>query len=369
MKNTGSLVAIIAVTFLCFVVIIFASLKKRPVIVENNATADEVATPASAALDSEEFGGGYLPEVTTVLVDNGRLVIGTDNGLFVMPHIGKVADSAAIPERVYSEPELLCLNTILPYGDSRFAGDYTGLYKLDDDYTMIFESYYPDESVYALLEFGDGILVGTDRGLWYHCDTPAEGLAADIIEETSCYDTLLLDGVIVTALAADYSGIWVGTYGDGLFFGDGSGWKSRHLLRDTTSFAFVNALEYRYPYLWVGTEKAIYRYNGGRWAQMFVADSSEFHAVTTITSTAAATYIGTENGLLWHVYDTLLTVPEYEGKAIAAICSDGKEVIVATRKDGIFTFKGKEEIVSPEQLTFQALPGDITNEVLAETEY
>ncbi|OGC95020.1 MAG: hypothetical protein A2W25_10770 [candidate division Zixibacteria bacterium RBG_16_53_22] len=351
----GSLVAIIAVSLLCFAIVIVGSVRKRPLIVESNATADEPLM--NPALDSGELGGGYRPEITTVLVDNGRLVIGTDNGLYLMPVADSVADMK--PEVVTADVDLLCLNAILPLGESRFVGSYSGLYKLDDSYTIAFKSYYPGEAVYALLEFGDGILVGTDRGLWFHCDEP--------IDEFGCLDTLLLDNTIVTALATDYAGLWVGTYGDGLFYNDGRAWQQRYLLRDTLSFAFVNALEYRHPYLWVGTEKAIFRYNGGRWSQMFEADSSEIQMTTAIMSTPAATYIGTERGLLRCVGDTLKSVPEFDGIAVAAFCVDGKDVIVATRKDGIFTFKGKEEIVSPEQLTIQAWPEDINNEVLAET--
>lgn len=357
MNNKGSLIAIIAISFLSFAIVIVGSVKKRPIIVESNATADEPFGDISS--DSEEFGGGYLPEITTVLVDNGRLVIGTDNGLYMMPTADSITDKK--PEPVNTGDEILCLNAILPLGDNRFIGTYDGLRKLDDSYTIAFESYYPGEAVYALLEFGDGVLVGTDRGLWFHCDEP--------IDEFGCQDTLLLDNVIVTALATDHAGLWVGTYGDGLFFNDGRAWRQRHLLRDTLSFAFVNALEYRYPYLWVGTEKAIFRYNGGQWSQMFVADSSEIQMTTAIMSTPAATYIGTERGLLRCIGDTLISVPEFDGKAVAAISSDNKDVFVATRKDGIFTFKGKEAIVSPEQLTIQASPEDINNEVLAETNF
>jgi ligand-binding sensor domain-containing protein len=367
MKNSGSLAAIIAVSVLSFAIVIVGSVKKRPLIVENNAIANEFAQE-EAAMNSDSFGDATLPEITTVLVDNNRLVIGTDNGLYLMPlSENATADGVVAPEQIETQPAFLCLNTILPLGESRFVGGY-GLHKLNDSYTIAFESYYPGEIVYALMEFGDGLLVGTDRGLWYHCDEP--------IDENGCLDTLMLDNVIVTAIELDHTGLWVGTYGDGLFYNDGSAWQQRHLLRDTLSFAFVNAIEYRYPYLWVGTNNAIFRYDGGRWAQTFVADSSETHFVNAIKSTPAATYIGTEDGLLCWSDDALVTVPEYEGKAIAAIASDGKDVIVATRNDGIFTFKGKEEIVSPEQLTYRDYsatqtagdPENIQDEVLAETD-
>jgi len=245
------------------------------------------------------------------------------------------------PEAREINGNMLCLNTILPLGDYRFAGGY-GLYKLDSNYTMRVESSYPGETVNTMMEFADGLLVGTDHGLWYHCNEP--------FDETGCADTLLKSGIIVTALATDNNGLWVGTYGDGLFYFDGCTWQERYLKRDTFAFAFVNAIEYAAPYLWVGTDNGVWRYNGGKWAQMNVTDSSENYMVSSILTTPAATYIGTERGLLRYT-DSLRVVDSYEGMAIAGLCVSEKGVIVATRNNGIFTYNGKEKIVSPEQLT------------------
>ena len=353
MKNTGSLVAIIMVSILGILVISVVSIKHKPMVVE---------TEADSAVDSTIYetpsAGDNQPEVTTVLVDSGRLVIGTDRGLYLMPLSRQVSElgSRFSPQRRDLGDDMLCLNAIIPMGDNRYAGGF-GLHKLDPDYTALFESHFPGETVNALLEFGNGLLVGTDRGLWYHCDYP--------VDETGCSDKLLKDDIIVTALELDRDGLWVGTYGDGLLYYDGQSWRQRYLLRDTLSFAFVNALEYSYPFLWVGTDEAIYRYDGGSWSQMFMADSSETFAVSTIMATPAATYIGTEDGLLKFAGDSLKAVDKFEGMAIAALALNDKDVIVATRRDGVF--KGKEEIVSPEQLTLQVMTEERNEEVLAET--
>jgi len=188
MKNSGSLAAIIAVSMLGLLIILFGSVKKRPVIVENDASANEFAgefaTPETLPFANYAAYDPSKASVTTVLVDGDRLVIGTDEGLFMTPLSAKKTAEAepAQLERPIQDHNMICLNTILPYGDYRYAGGY-GLYKLDDSYTAAFEAYYPGETVNTMMEFGDGLLVGTDRGLWYHCDEPTE--------ETGCADTLL----------------------------------------------------------------------------------------------------------------------------------------------------------------------------------
>ena len=85
MKNSGSLTAIIAVAMLAILVVMVGSIKKRPMIVETNATANEFASPETAAFNNNSGDYYYGPRVTTVVVDDGRLVIGTDDGLYMMP--------------------------------------------------------------------------------------------------------------------------------------------------------------------------------------------------------------------------------------------------------------------------------------------
>jgi hypothetical protein len=85
-------------------------------------------------------------------------------------------------------------------------------------------------------------------------------------------------------------------------------------------------------------------------------------------TTPAATYIGTDCGLLRYTADGLVEEREYDGMEIVGFCRSEKGVIVATRDDGIFTYKGKEELVSPEQLTPDYFPGDEESEIIAETD-
>ena len=354
MRNQGSIVAIIVVCVVGLAVVLLSSLATRPKIVETQAIAEDLATPEAAASQVSELPAEYHPVVSTVLVDEGRLVIGAGDGIYIWPG----PDDEFEPQKREPGVELRHLNAILPIDDHRYvAGD--GLYLLDDNYSMLLEAFDFGSRVYALMEFGEGILIGTELGLWYHSDLP--------IEEESAPDTLLKDGIIVTALVEDRGGLWVGTHGDGLYRFDGQSWQERFLLRDTLMFDFVNALEYSYPFLWVGTDEAIFRYDGGKWAQMFVSDSSETYDITCIMTTPAATYIGTGAGLLRYAQDDLTTDEFFDGSEIVGLCRSEKGVIVATREDGIFTYQGKEEIVSPEQLTPHIFAADKHNEIIAGT--
>lgn len=354
MRNQGSIVAVIIISVVGLAVVLIASLTTKPRIVETQAFADDLAPIEAAASEVVGPPAESNAVVNTVLVDEGRLVIGAGDGIYILPGFD---DEFELEKR---EPgvELTHLNAILPIGDHRYvAGD--GLYLLDDNYSMLLEAFDFGSRVYALMEFGEGILIGTELGLWYHSDLP--------IEEGAAPDTLLKDSIIVTALVEDRGGLWVGTHGDGLYRFDGHSWLERFLYRDTLMFDFVNALEYSYPFLWVGTDEAIFRYDGGQWAQMFVSDSSETYDVTCIMTTPAATYIGTGAGLLRFAQDSLAIDEFFEGSEIVGLCRSEKGVIVATREDGIFTYQGKEEIASPEQLTPHIFAADEQNEIIAGT--
>jgi ligand-binding sensor domain-containing protein len=354
MKNQGSLVAIIAVCVVGLAVVLVGSLAKKPRIVESQAVAESAVAVEPASTETPAEPAEQYPAINTVLVDQGRLVMGTDDGIYLLPDFS----GDYTPEKRDAGIELQHLTAILPMGENRYAGG-DGLYMLDDNYSMLLDSFDLGRRVYALMEFGEGILVGSEAGLWYHNDFP--------VGDEPVQDTLLKEDVIVTALAEDEGGLWMGTQGDGLYRFDGQHWRERFLQRDSAMFDYVNALEYTYPFLWVGTDEAIFRYNGGKWAQMFVADSSETYRVTCIMTTPAATYIGTDSGLLRFAQDTLVADEFFDGSEIIGLCRSTKGVIVATRTDGIFTYNGKEEIVSPEQLTPHIFARDDNTDVIAGT--
>ncbi|MEE9554715.1 MAG: hypothetical protein V3W18_10500 [candidate division Zixibacteria bacterium] len=346
MKRDGSIVSVIAICMIALTVVLFASLREKPIIVENEAIADIVEAPVEFEDQQPDW---LIPEINTVLVDHQRLIIGTDDGIYVKPGLDD-----QLPLRREPGVEIAHLNVILPIGNHRYvAGD--GLYLLDENYSFLIDKFDFGHRIYALAEFGEGVLIGSETGLWYHRDLP--------LVESGPQDTLLKDGIIVTALAEDRGGLWIGTYGDGLYRFDGHDWRLRYLERDTSMFDFVTALEYAYPNLWVGTEDALFRYDGGKWAQMFVADSSESYHVTNIMTTPAATYIGTADGLLRYAEDELVADDSFAGMEIVGLCRGEKGVMVATRNDGIFTYKGKEEIVSPEQLNPDYYAGNQIEEI------
>jgi ligand-binding sensor domain-containing protein len=355
MNKRGSLTAIIAVSLIGFCVVIFASLKKKPHITETNAIADVYAVPETAAFGNEARISPNS-EITSIVMDEGRLVIGTRGGIFVLPSL----TGEERPQERAADAQITFLNVILPFNEERYVGADC-LYKLDNNYTAVLDRVELGTQVFDIIPFGEGLLVGTDAGLWYHCDDPG-------YFENCPFDTLLKGDMAVTAMAEDRGGLWIGTYGSGLYRFDGQNWQERFLERDSAMFDYVNALEYSYPFLWVGTDEAIFRYDGGKWAQMFVADSSEYYDVTAILTTPAATYIGTTDGLLRFAGDSLKVVDGYQGMEIAGFCRSEKGVLVATRNNGIFTFNGREEIVSPEQLNPGSYDRENIDNAIAETD-
>ncbi len=352
MKNSGSIAAIIAIVSIMFAVVMVGGLRHIPEAIEG---PNINANPANASY-AKDSAHANCPEIYTIISDQGRLVIGADDGIYKMESLKK----GNVPEKCEPGIELMQLNIIMAKDDVRYVGG-EGLFELDKDYSTMLARYNYGEQVNALIPYGNGVMVGTEQGLWFHCDDP--------LSETGCADTLLKPGVIVTSLAKDRDGLWVGTYGDGLYYYDGNTFHERTLKRDPMALATVNALEYSYPFLWVGTDYALFRYDGGKWSQMFVEDSSETYNVTSIMSTPAATYIGTSDCLMKFADDNLKMIDGFDGMLIAGFCKSERGVLVATRYDGIFTFNGKEEVVSPDQLKLRQLTGDEVDEkILAEIE-
>jgi len=159
MKNQGSVIAIIVVSIIGFSVILFGSLKKRPRIVETSAIADVFEAPEAFIEEQNQNKTGI--EITTILSDEGRLVIGTNNGIFILPDLSGDMEV----EQRGPVGEMIRLNEIVALEDNRYIGaDY--LYKFDYNYLTELERFELGAEVYSVINIGDGLLVGTDLGLW-----------------------------------------------------------------------------------------------------------------------------------------------------------------------------------------------------------
>ena len=334
LSQRGQLVSIIVVSLLAITLIIGVSLKKKPRLVTVEATADQVMSPDTALqLNQEaEANEDICPEIEKVFHNEGRLEILSGNQLYTIAR-----DSTGWTEPIKSDfgsfvDQLECVvyeeNQVIIGGEKLVIAGKNNL-ELYDEYDL-------SQPIYVVLKFGDGYLVGANNGLHYFKEDKT--------------DTILKADILVNAIAEASGDLWVGTFGDGLWRFNGEKWQKRFLARDTSIFDFVNTLEYSYPFLWVGTPSGIFRYNGGSWNQLFVSDSSEIYEVNCFLPRALDTYIGTDQGLFVFANDSLQAVPEFTDSRVVGLFRDGKDILVATRDNGIFTLKGREEILRPEQL-------------------
>jgi hypothetical protein len=329
-SQQSQLVAVVAVSVLAVILIVGLSLKKRPKVVTVQAVADQ-AKPVDTLISQQPLQV-YPPEIEGVFHRVGKLAVYAGNRLCTLER-----DEAGWtdPVSVGLDARKLQLNFVLfDKGQVIIGGNR--LIITAEDCPEIYSEYDFDSPVNVILPFGEGYLVGTNYNLHFY----AQGKEATIFKED----------ILVTALAEDVGGLWVGTFGDGLWRFDGEKWQRRYLIRDTSIFDFVSVLAFNYPYLWIGTPSGIFRYDGGRWKQLFVSDSSGVYEVNCFLPLIFKTYIGTQQGLFIFANDSLKAVPDFENIQIIGLFKDGSDILVATRNSGIFKLKGKEEILRPEQL-------------------
>lgn len=338
-SQQGQLVAVIVVSVLAIILIVGLSLKKKPRIVAVQAEAELTNTIDTSISQQPLYI--YPPEIDGVFHQPGKLAVYTGNKLHT---IGR--DSAGWAEPVYEKLDVksLQLNCILLEKDRVIIGG-DKLLITGEDYLEIYSEYDFDSPVNVIIPFGEGYLAGTNNGLYFY----AQDKEATIFKKD----------ILVTALAEDVGGLWVGTFGDGLWRFDGEKWQRRYLIRDTSIFDFVNALTFNYPFLWVGTPSGIFRYDGGCWKQLFIDDSSEVYEVNCFLPMVFKTYIGTQQGLFVFANNSLQLVPDFESMQIIGLFKDNGDIIVATRNSGIFKLKGKEEILRPEQLNGRPLLAEL----------
>lgn len=338
----GQLLSVIIVSLLAIAVIVGLSLKKRPRIQIVQATAEQ-ALPNDSLIGSAE-PENLCPEIVAVFHEPGRLDILTGDAVFTSNRdsLGW-GDPLADPFQAEGR-QLNCIY----YDNDRLLVGGDRLTIMGTDYLEVFSDHDFGAPINVILKFGEAYLVGTTNGLHYYYPGGDPEPA----------DTVLKADILVSRLAEDQEGLWIGTFGNGLWRFDGHKWQRRYLTRDTSIFDFVSALNYSYPFLWVGTPSGIFRYDGGTWKQLFAADSSETYEVNCFLPLALHTYIGTEQGLFVYAGDSLTAVPEFADERIIGLCKDQKDVLVATRDNGIFNLshldpsgQGKEAVLRPEQLT------------------
>lgn len=336
----AQLISVISISLIAIVLVVGMSLKKRPKLVVVDATAEQVMPADTNDELADQPAENSKSVIERVFHSNGRFDVLAGEKLFTImkDSSGWSAPSESELNAYGQQPNCILYqeNQVILGGQKLIFANRANIAPAETALTEIFNECDLGAPVNVVLKFGEGYLVGTDGGLHFI--------------DNAYVDTMLKADWLVTSMANEHGELWIGTFGDGLWQFDGEKWQRRYLLRDTTIFDFITALEYSYPYLWVGTPSGIFRYDGGVWQQLFVSDSSEVYNVNCVLPRLLNTYIGTEQGLFVFANDSLQAAPQFDTEKIVSLFKDGKDVLVATREHGIFTLKGKEGILRPEQL-------------------
>lgn len=169
--------------------------------------------------------------------------------------------------------------------------------------------------VTSLLSFNYRLLVGTDDGIY---------------SRSIFGDELLLGGVSVTGLAADESGVWVGTDGSGLYRWDGVEFKSRYLARDPSLMNVVTAIDYGKSHLYVGTPTGLYIHDGGCWETLTSEDGLPSDYITALDASYWVVAIGTDVGVTSYFNGDFLPVPTLDTVVATAIGRYDGNLVVQT---------------------------------------
>ncbi len=193
------------------------------------------------------------------------------------------------------------------------------------------------ESVLEPVEFE---LEGMVTDLYSHGYRLMIGTSNGLFAKSIFGNERLFDDIDVTDMAEDNAGLWVGTQGQGLYRWDGSEFKRRYLVSDTAIFDFVNALDFNHNHLYVGTDEALYVYDGGRWETVNEESGLKAGAIRSIDASDWVVYIATSKGLSsWFNYD-ILPVKKIGDIPAKIVRRSGKDIIVATETDGLLLKSG-----------------------------
>jgi hypothetical protein len=224
-------------------------------------------------------------------------------------------------------------NSIVKHGDQVFVGG-------EKLYTLVNNNLEPagfeiEGTVGSLYSFDYHLLVGTDRGLYSNSVFGNERL---------------MDDVSVTAMVSDGAGMWVAIDGQGLYRWDGDMFRKRYLLRDTSIFDNVYALDFNHDHLYVGAATGFFIFNGGRWEHRTIDNGLPSDDVRTIDASSWVVYLGTGEGVVSYFEKNIIPVKKLETTIASVIEPMGKKLIVGTPSDGIVMKAGPfvKTLVEPE---------------------
>lgn len=252
-----------------------------------------------------------------------------------------IADMIRVDSTLYAVAGNELIITDLKTKSERRVSAAEGLYAVTEHNGKI---YAGGTALYELGETGlepaAAAFDGTIRALTGHEYRLMIGTSTGLFASSIFGDEALFEGIDVTAMAGDSDELWVGTGGQGLYRWDGAEFQRRYLLRDTAVFDFINALAFAHGHLFVGTDEALYVYDGGRWETVTTDDGLPSNRIRSIDASGWVVYLGTPAGVAsWFNYD-VAPVARLEDRAATLVRTFGRKLIVATEREGVLLKAG-----------------------------
>lgn len=201
----------------------------------------------------------------------------------------------------------------------------TNLYTVNDSTLERLDNEF-EGVITTLYSYGYRLMVGTECGLY------SAGMFGN---------ELLFDEIPVSAIAADESGLWIGTEGEGLYRWDGGDFTKRFLRRDTALFDTVNTLDFNHSHLYVGTVNGFHIYDGGSWKTLTNLDGLPADNVVSVDASEWVVYVGTDEGVVSYFNGDVIQVNKLEETRADALCVDGRRIIAGTEYEGIVMKSGR----------------------------
>lgn len=280
------------------------------------------ATTVASIDNSVTTGGG----VTELIISDSMVYSIYDDGLVEFNLRTKERTDIATDDRP---------SAIVEHNGDIFVG-VGRLYKIVDSKLEPVEgSYFGNITALASLNYR--LIIGTDEG---------------VFTQSIFGDETLVEDVIVSALAPDVDGVWIGTDGQGLFRWDGRKVDKRWLERDESMFDFVNALDYRHAHLYLGTDNGLFIFDGGSWTQLTSADGLPGDQVRKIDAASWVVYLITDGGFVGYFNDDIIPQDKFNDYTVTVARRYGSDLIVGTadghllKKSGV----GINTLIEPDEV-------------------
>jgi hypothetical protein len=176
-----------------------------------------------------------------------------------------------------------------------------------------------------LVSFNLHLIVGTDKGMY---------------SRSVLGDQVMLDEVSVSSIAADESGLWVGTNGQGLYRWDGEDFTRRFLSRDSSLFDYVNCLAFNHAHLYVGTDSGMFIFDGGRWTTLTSEDGLPSDYIKAFDASTWVVYVATDAGITSYFNGDFMPVKKLTDRDVNSIVLLGRKIIVGTEDEGVLMKSG-----------------------------